>query len=217
MTQTLDPPTLQPPPTGRAFPATPAVGEPVWPLAELLFPRQGGWTEAAFLKLDLMRVELVEGRLEFIPSVDEHHQDVLFFLLTVLHDTLKRTRQGTFTFAPFRLVTTAGSVREPDIIVMLAENYGKCFENCWRGADLAIEIVSPDDPDRDYVAKREEYAGAGIREYWIVDPIRRRVVLLALRGGAYQEVGTYLPGDVATSQVVAGFEVDVTKTLAAGE
>ena len=40
----------------------------------------------------------------------------------------------------------------------------------WTGADLVIEVVSPDDPDLDLVVKRQEYAQAGIPEYWIVDP-----------------------------------------------
>ena len=217
MAQTLDPPTFQPPPTERAYPATPALGEPVWPLAEMLFPRQGDWTEAEFLKLDLMRVELVDGRLEFLPVGNELHQGIVLFLVTALTALLRPGDRGKVMFAPFKVKTVGGHFREPDIVVMLAENYSKRSPGHWRGADLAIEIISPDDPERDYVDKRAEYAKAGIREYWIVDPIRRRVVLLMLRDGEYQEISTYLPGDVATSQVVAGFEVDVTKTLAAGE
>ena len=47
--------------------------------------------------------------------------------------------------------------------------------------------------------------------------MQRRVALLMLGDAEYQEIGTYLPGDVAASQVVACFTVDVTKTLAAGE
>ena len=218
MTQTLDPPNLtRPPAEGRTFPATPADGEPVWPLAEMLFPRQGAWSEAAFLKLDLMRVELVDGRLEFIPVGNLLHQKIVFYLVAALMNLLRPGDHGEVSFAPFKVKTVGGCFREPDIVAMLAENYHKCSPGHWRGADLAIEIVSPDDPERDYVAKREDYASAGIREYWIVDPIRRCVVLLTLQDSEYQEVGTYLPGDVAKSQVVAGFEVDVTRTLAAGE
>ena len=33
-----------------------------------------------------------------------------------------------------------------------------------------VEVVSEDDPGRDLVTKRLEYAQAGIPEYWIVDP-----------------------------------------------
>lgn len=41
----------------------------------------------------------------------------------------------------------------------------------WTGADLAVEVVSEDDPGRDLITKRLEYAQAGIPEYWIVDPL----------------------------------------------
>lgn len=55
--------TIAPPQTSmEATPRTPAVGEPVWPLAELLFPRQGDWTEEQFLKLDLKRPPGVHTR-----------------------------------------------------------------------------------------------------------------------------------------------------------
>ena len=47
-------------------------------------------------------------------------------------------------------------------------------EHEWAGADLAVEIVSPSDPNRDLVEKRAEYAAAEIAEYWIVDPRPRR-------------------------------------------
>ena len=217
MTQTLDPPVLQKPPEGRTFPATPAVGEPVWPLAEMLFPRQGAWSEEAFLKLDLMRVELVDGRLEFIPVGNLLHQKIIFHLVTILMGLLRPGDRGEVAFAPFKVKTVRGHFREPDIAVMLAENYHKCSPGHWRGADLAIEVVSPDDPERDYLAKREEYAKAGIREYWIVDPLNLRVVLLVLQDGEYTEIGSYSPGEVAKSQLIAGFEVDVTPMFAAGD
>jgi Uma2 family endonuclease len=41
----------------------------------------------------------------------------------------------------------------------------------WLGADLVVEIVSPDDVERDIVIKRADYAEAGIPEYWIVNPL----------------------------------------------
>jgi Uma2 family endonuclease len=57
----------------------------------------------------------------------------------------------------------------------------------WDYADLVVEIVSPDDPDRDYIEKRDEYATAGIPEYWIIDPGRQQVTQLTLDAGAYRE------------------------------
>jgi Uma2 family endonuclease len=72
---------------------------------------------------------------------------------------------------------------------------------------LALEIVSPDSVQRDYLQKRALYEQAGVREYWIIDPDEQRVTLLALREGRYEEV---LPVDhLLSSEVVPGFRVDV--------
>ena len=70
----------------------------------------------------------------------------------------------------------------------------------WLGADVVVEVVSPDDPGRDLVVKRADYAEAAIPEYWIVDPRVETVTVLTLAGGAYVEHGVFSPrggGDLA--------------------
>ena len=73
-----------------------------------------------------------------------------------------------------------------------------------------VEVVSPDDPDRDVVEKRADYAEARIPEYWIVDPRNETVTVLALEGGAYVEHGVHDRGQVASSRLLEGFAADVT-------
>ena len=76
----------------------------------------------------------------------------------------------------------------------------------WLGADLVLEVVVPDDPARDHVVKRGDYAEAGIPEYWIVDPRAGTVTVLVMRGDAYVE---HRHGETAVSTVVEGFGVEV--------
>ena len=73
-----------------------------------------------------------------------------------------------------------------------------------------VEVVSPDDPDRDLVEKRADYAEARIPEYWIVDPRDETITVLALEGGAYVEHGVFAAGDSAGSRLLQGFAADVT-------
>jgi Uma2 family endonuclease len=58
---------------------------------------------------------------------------------------------------------------------------------------LVVEVVSPGElqRERDYVAKRQQYQGCGVPEYWIVDPQTQTVLVLALTAGFYQEVGNF--------------------------
>jgi Uma2 family endonuclease len=87
--------------------------------------------------------------------------------------------------------------------------------------DLVVEVVSPDDPGRDFVPKRGDYAEAGIPEYWIVDPRHDTITVLALAAGSYVEHGVYSRGDTATtrhgSPLLAGLAIDVASTFDARE
>ena len=87
----------------------------------------------------------------------------------------------------------------------------------WLGADLVAEVVSPDDPDRDLVEKRTDYAEAGIPEYWIADPRDETLTVLVLRGEAYVEHGRYARGEVAASVLLDGFAAEVSAVFDAPE
>lgn len=95
---------------------------------------------------------------------------------------------------------------------MLTQNRHKRGNDYWQGADLVMEVVSPDDGSRtpDLVKKKEEYAKADIPEYWIVDPDEQHIRVLKLEAGEYVEGSPFHPGDAAASNLLPGFEVDVT-------
>ena len=78
--------------------------------------------------------------------------------------------------------------------------------------ELVVEVVSPGGGDRDYVAKREEYLAVGVLEYWVLDPILRRMLVLLNCGGAWREI---LVSDDATYQceTLPGLEVVVGDLL----
>jgi len=112
---------------------------------------------------------------------------------------------------PIRL--WARKMRVPDIAFMRAENASRRREQFWDGADLVVEIVSPDDPRRDLETKRDEYALAGIPEYWIVDPMAERILVLRLDGRSYEEHGEFVRGMWATSAILPDFAVSVDEVL----
>ena len=166
-------------------------GDPVWELSSL-YPHQGEWTEEAYLDLHCQRgIEFVDGVLEFLPVPTEFHQILVAYFYDVIKSIV--SNQGLVLFAGLRVRVRPDKVREPDVVMMLHENRSKRTNRFWQGADLAVEVVSEDDPSRDYVTKRDEYAKAGIREYWIVDPRDESITLLCLVDGnqSYTEVGRF--------------------------
>lgn len=104
--------------------------------------------------------------------------------------------------------------REPDIVFMLTKHRNRLGEQYSEGADLVMEAVSDDDRRRDTATKREEYARAGIPEYWIVDPDRGQITVLTLDGPGYVTHGEFAKGEQGRSKSLPGFAVDVTAAFA---
>jgi Uma2 family endonuclease len=200
--------------------ATPEVvveqaGEPTWEIAQL-FPYQGTWTEEEYLALDTNHlIEFSEGYLEFLPMPTQSHQFIVFFLYRLLWAFVTERQLGVVLAAPMRMRTEPGKYREPDILFMAAEHSYLRGEQYWSGADFVMEVVSPADPDRDYIKKRQDYARIGIAEYWIVDPGQQLITILVLDGDAYRVHGEFRPGVQAHSKLLDGFVVDVDEVFAA--
>jgi Uma2 family endonuclease len=197
---------------------SPKAGEPPWPVA-LLFPRQGQWTEADYLELDTNRlIELSEGFLEVLPIPTSFHQLIAQLLCRLLEEFVLPRKLGLVFQAPFPVRLWPEKIREPDVLYLRPGRLTARDEPA-DGADLAIEVVSKGKRHRarDLITKRSEYARAGIGEYWIVDPKRRRITQLVLHGKKYREHGEFAPGSRVASVVLPGFEVNVGAVFAVEE
>ncbi|GAC1652907.1 MAG: hypothetical protein NVS4B8_28240 [Herpetosiphon sp.] len=196
---------------------TPASAEqttPAWAVATL-FPAQGQWSEEDYLLLPTNHlVEFSHGQVEVLPMPSQLHQLIVLFLYRALYDFVSGNNLGVVLVAPMRVQLWPGKIREPDVAVMRAVNALRRHDAYWEAADLVIEVVSPDDPQRDLVTKRREYAQAGIPEYWIVDPQAARVTVLQLEADRYVEHGVCRPGMRATSLLLPGFAVEVDRVFA---
>ena len=176
---------------------------------------QGYWTQAQYLKLtnDGNRlIEFTDGRIEFLPMPTQRHQAISRFLFRAL-DSFVRDIGGEVFYAPLRLRIRDGKFREPDLLLVRDVDDPRCRDDYWLGADVVAEVISPDNPDRDIVDKRMDYAEAGIPEYWIVNPMDETVTVLVLAGAEYREHGAFRPGEHAASSVLPGFSIDVRETF----
>lgn len=181
-------------------------------------PPQGCWSEFDYLWLTdrcNRLVEFADGCIEGLPVPTDSHQSILLFLFR-LFDRWVGAHGGVALVAPLRLRIREGRFREPDLMLLRDATDPRREDRYWLGADLVVEVVSPDDPDRDYREKRADYAELGIPEYWIVDPRAPEVTVLTLDGDRYVDHGLLRPGAVAVSSVLGGFSVDVTAVFRAG-
>ena len=172
---------------------------------------QGCWRDDDYLWLtDRCRrlVEFTDGYLEMLPMPTRGHQRILAFLYSAFQAFLN-TAGGEVLFAPLRLRIRAGKYREPDLLAMRDAQDARSGERFWTGADVVAEVVSADNPQRDFVDKRRDYAEAGIPEYWIVDPRTETITVLELVQGEYVERGVHRRGESAASLAIPGLSVDV--------
>ena len=102
-----------------------------------------------------------------------------------------------------------GKVREPELLLLLDASDVRNQNAFWLGADLVVEIVSEDNPERDTVDKVADYAEARIPEYWIVNPLDETITVLTLDGDIYAIHGVFRPSEQATSRLLNSFAVSV--------
>lgn len=196
----------------RVIPHRP--GEPPREITDFM-PSQGSWTERQYLTLFTERgVEFNDGMLEVLPVPTRTHQLIIQWFYELLKAFI--AGKGIVLIAGYKLRVQSKKVqfREPDIVYLTPEQNARAGEDYTGGAEIVAEVVSPDDPSRDYVVKRAEYANAGIPEYWIIDPALRQILVLGLEGGAYVERGKFGAGLRAASHHLPGFAVAVNDMLA---
>jgi Uma2 family endonuclease len=106
-------------------------------------------------------------------------------LVTALFAFVSEHKLGQVRSAPLPVRLWPGRIREPDLMFMSTAHEYR-IGKYWGVPDLVVEIISEGDAKRDRVEKYEDYARAGIPEYWIVDPETKTLDVLRLSGESYQ-------------------------------
>ncbi|MBO7675280.1 MAG: Uma2 family endonuclease [Atopobiaceae bacterium] len=154
------------------------------------------------------RAELIDGELWDLASPSRTHQEIVVEVSTRLKNHIDSHGGSCKVYpAPFAVNLFADETTfvEPDISVVC--DRGKLSERGCEGApDFVVEVVSPSNPEMDYISKLNMYREAGVREYWICDPQRARV--LAYRFDTEAVMDTYAFSETVSAEIFPGFEVN---------
>ena len=125
------------------------------------------------------RAELIDGQIYYMAPPTRKHQDIAGTLYRKIADYIDSNSGSCKTYiAPFAVFLNEDDKNyvEPDISVICNPN--KLNERgCVGAPDWIIEIVSPGSRKTDYFTKLFKYRTAGVREYWIVDPIKNLILV----------------------------------------
>lgn len=131
------------------------------------------------------RAELIDGELFMMAAPALIHQDMLTWLTVRIGSyVMKHKGSCKVVPAPFAVYVKDDEYNyvEPDIVV-ICDRDRLDEKGCHGAPDWVIEIVSPSSKTMDYVRKLALYQEAGVREYWIVDPVQEGITVYELEAG----------------------------------
>src|SRR5437870_9183397 len=120
-----------------------------WEVATL-FPEQGEWSEAEYLRLTNgtnRRIEYTDGRLEFLAMPTEVHESLIEFLFFALHAFVEKQALGKVHWTGIRLRIRPRKIRLPDIIFLNKDHFNARHNRPWVRVVLSMEVVSKDPKD----------------------------------------------------------------------
>lgn len=168
------------------------------------------------------RIELIYGSPFMMAPPVRAHQEALTALMGQLYDYLKGKKCKVYA-APFavRLFEQNGdypedvdTMVEPDISVVC--DPGKLDDIGCKGApDLVMEILSPTTQRHDKFTKFNLYQQAGVREYWIIDPVSRSVQVFVLDGKHYVAQDFGMAEDTIKVNVLENCAIDLSQVFSA--
>ncbi len=120
--------------------------------------------------------QLIEGEFVMSPAASfEHFRSQRNILLKLFRLVLEADR-GEVIYAPVDLYLDEENAYQPDIMVVLKGSKAKITSKGVYGPpDVMVEIFSPSTAYYDLKVKKRVYEKAGVREYWIVDPMEKSV------------------------------------------
>lgn len=125
------------------------------------------------------RVELIDGVIYDMAAPLTIHQMILMELAGQFRDFVNRQNGECVIFvAPFdvQLDKDDRTMVQPDISVICDRNKLN-RRGCYGAPDLVVEILSSSTMKKDVLIKLKKYVEAGVREYWMVDPDGKKIVV----------------------------------------
>lgn len=149
--------------------------DPIEPTAFPILPRM---TEADYFvwEQEGVRAEWVDGEVVIMSPANQDHARIADWLTALFLMYVEKFDLGD-VLSDYRVrLGPQRRIRDPDLAFISKDRLEQIRSTHVEGPpDMIVEIVSPDSAGRDYREKYLEYEAAGVREYWIVDPLAERL------------------------------------------
>ena len=158
-----------------------------------------------------VRAELIDGVLIFLEAPTFTHQEMVTEILLDFGFYIRKNK-GLCRVLPSPLDVQIDcddrTIVQPDIALICNEER-ITRKGIYGAPDFCIEIVSDSSRKRDYGIKMQKYMNAGVREYWIVDRKREKIVCYWFEGEDAPEISMYTFRDKVPVRIYDGqLEID---------
>lgn len=167
-------------------------------------------------------VEIIDGKIfAMSPAPSRIHQELIMEISAELRNYVKANNGQCKVYpAPFDVVLIdddktemdSKNIVQPDISVIC--NRSKLNDKgCLGSPDMIVEVVSKFNPGNDYVKKLYLYEKYKVKEYWIVNPMKKNILVYTLTENGYNEPDLYTFNDKIKVNTFADLEIDFSSIL----
>lgn len=177
------------------------------------------YTYADYLKFpDDFKSEIIDGTVyNMTPAPLRRHQKISMKLSQKIANYLDNKSCEIYA-APFDVRLSENrsndfeikNVVQPDISV-ICDSSKLDEKGCIGAPDWIIEILSPATASKDMKEKFELYEKFGVREYWIIEPEDKIVMVFILQDGRYQRGGHFDAFDYLVPTIFADLKIDLAE------
>jgi len=163
------------------------------------------------------RIEIIEGEIiNMSPAPSRIHQEIISEIHFKLKEYIKSNNSSCKVYpAPFDVILknndedvyNSKNIVQPDISVICDK--GKLTDKgCTGSPDMIVEVISPYNPSNDYVRKLNLYEMFKVKEYWIINPMRKNILVYILTENGYDAPISYTFDDKVKVNIYDNLEID---------
>lgn len=160
------------------------------------------------------RVELIKGLIKKMsPAPNRNHQTISQNLNFRIFRQFQNQPCAVYT-APFDVRLPIKSAKkdttivQPDLCIICDES--KLDEQGCNGApDLIVEILSPKNSKHDVHTKFDLYEESGVKEYWMVEPVEKMILVYTLQNEKYIGLKPFTMGEIIESPLFPEMKIEV--------
>lgn len=163
------------------------------------------------------RIEIIGGQIyDMSPAPSRVHQKIIMKVSYQLENYIKANNGSCEVYpAPFDVIlindnddiNNSKNVVQPDISV-ICDKSKLTDKGCTGSPNMIVEVVSPYNPSNDYIRKAGLYEKYKVQEYWIINPMKKNILVYNLTDTGYDTPNMYSFDDVVPVSIFKELNID---------